>query len=122
MGLLGNFSYLYNWKTGNQKHHKILVTTRTSYCSCLGLCIILCWVFCFVCLRLVSSCAPNIDSFLGFSILDCPFGFSNVYFQSQTCTITCSRSARNVMNVRMTTSMVKTAIKTIQKLKKPTLL
>ena len=37
MGLLGNFSYLYNWKTGNQKQHTILVTTRTSYCTCLGL-------------------------------------------------------------------------------------
>ena len=50
---------------------------------------ILCCDFCFVWLRLESSCAPNVDSFLELSIFDCPFGFSNVYFQSQTCTITC---------------------------------
>jgi hypothetical protein len=35
-------------------------------------------VFCFVCLRLV-SCVPNLASFSGLPILDCPFGFSNVY-------------------------------------------
>jgi len=36
-------------------------------------------VFCFVCLRLV-SCAPNVASFSGLSILDCLFVFfSNAY-------------------------------------------
>jgi len=40
----------------------------------------------------------------------------------QNCKDMTNRTARNVMNVRMTTSMVKTTIKTIQKLKKPTLL
>jgi hypothetical protein len=34
--------------------------------------------FCFVCLRLVSD-VPNVASFSGLSILDYPFGFSNVY-------------------------------------------
>jgi hypothetical protein len=39
---------------------------------------ILCCVFYFVCLHPV-SCVPNVASFSGFSILDCPFGFSNFY-------------------------------------------
>ena len=34
--------------------------------------------FCFVCLRRVSY-VPNVIRFSGFSILDCPLGFSNVY-------------------------------------------
>jgi hypothetical protein len=39
------------------------------------------FLFCvirFVCLSLV-SCVSNVASVSGFSILDCPFGFSNVY-------------------------------------------
>ena len=35
-------------------------------------------VFCFVCLRLVSS-------FSGLSMFDCPFGFSNVFIQWVKC-------------------------------------
>ena len=34
--------------------------------------------FCFVSIRPV-SCVPNVASFSGLSILDCLFGFSNVY-------------------------------------------
>lgn len=40
---------------------------------------ILCCVVCFARPRLVSS-VPNVASFCGMSILDCPFGLSNVYF------------------------------------------
>jgi len=29
---------------------------------------------------LLVSCAPNVASFSGLSILDCPFGVSNVYY------------------------------------------
>jgi hypothetical protein len=39
---------------------------------------ILCCIFCFVCLFLVSY-VPNVTGFSGFSIIDCPLGFSNVY-------------------------------------------
>ena len=42
---------------------------------------ILCCVFCFVCLRL-ELCISNVASFSGLSILDYPFGFSNVYLDS----------------------------------------
>jgi hypothetical protein len=34
--------------------------------------------FCFDCLR-PASCVPNVTGVSGPSILDCPFGFSNVY-------------------------------------------
>ena len=37
--------------------------------------------FCFVCLRL-ELCIPNVAIFSGLSILDYPFGFSNVYLDS----------------------------------------
>ena len=39
---------------------------------------ILCCVICFGCLLLV-SCVPNFVNFSRLFILDCPFGFSNVY-------------------------------------------
>ena len=48
--------------------------------SCVWWCptyIVLCFFLLF-CLRLV-SCVPNVASFSELSILDCPFGFSNVY-------------------------------------------
>ena len=41
---------------------------------------ILCCVFCFACLHLV-SCVHNVASFSGLFILDCPFGFSSVYLE-----------------------------------------
>ena len=40
---------------------------------------ILCCVFWFVCLRLV-SCGSNVASFPGLPIFDCLLGFSNIYF------------------------------------------
>ena len=41
---------------------------------------LICLIFCvvFVCFRLL-SCVPNVSSFSGLSILDCPFIFSGVY-------------------------------------------
>jgi hypothetical protein len=44
---------------------------------------ILCCVFCFVCLCLV-SCVPYVVSFSGFSILDCPFVFSLTFIDEVT--------------------------------------
>ena len=43
---------------------------------------ILCCILCFVCLPLV-SCVPNVASLSGLCILNCLFGFSNVYFISK---------------------------------------
>ena len=42
--------------------------------------IMLCFVL-FVCLRLV-SCVPNVTSFPGLSILECPFGFSLTFIST----------------------------------------
>jgi len=41
-------------------------------CICISYCVALCFLF--VCHRSV-FCVPNVASFSGFSILDCPFGF-----------------------------------------------
>jgi hypothetical protein len=54
---------------------------------------ILCCVFCFVCLRLV-SCVLNVSSFSGMSIHDCPFSFYNFYCQyiDQSSSGTCKHN------------------------------
>jgi len=44
----------------------------------------LCCVLCLACLRIV-SCVPNVASSSGLSIVDCPFGFSNVYCKHKLC-------------------------------------
>ena len=66
---------------------RFILTTSCLYegsCPIHVICVWVQWypthiVLCFVCLRLV-SCVPNVASFLGSSILDCYFGFFNVYF------------------------------------------
>jgi hypothetical protein len=42
--------------------------------------VVVCVVFCFVCIRPVSNCVSDVPSVSGLSILDCTSVFSNVYF------------------------------------------
>jgi hypothetical protein len=49
--------------------HGFLVGVRVAH-----LCSLLCWDFCFSCLRFV-LCVPNVAYFYRMSIIDCPFGF-----------------------------------------------
>ena len=48
----------------------------------------------------VVSCVPNVASFFGLSILDCPIGFSNVYLNCWMCIVTEGMHIIDVCNTK----------------------